>query len=291
MTLMQATNLIKKYRGKPVLDATFSFPTGKVIALVGPNGAGKSTLLNIATGLVGQTSGDLALFDGIKPGSKAALDRIAYVSQDISLYKSLTVKSTLELTDALNNRFDYGLANQRLDELEIDRNKRVNGLSGGQRAQLALTLALARRPKALLLDEPTAALDPLARHEFLGALMTAVLGTELSVIFSSHSVEELSQVSDHVALLTRGQMQINDSIDDIQEQHALIQTNVQALKGIKQLELIEPDLSAEFGHHLVKLNDNSVLSEFEFTRPNLNRIILGYLRSYRNAKPSLKQVS
>lgn len=288
---MTAHNLTKQYRGKTVLDCSFEFPVGKVIALVGPNGAGKSTLLNIATGLVAQSKGELTLFDQVKPGSKTALDQIAFVSQDISLYRSLSVKSTLDLTDALNNRFDFALAGQRLDELEIPTNKKVSSLSGGQRAQLALTLALARRPKALFLDEPTAALDPLARHEFLGALMTAVIGTDLSVVFSSHSIEELSQVSDHVALLTRGQMQINDSIDDILESHALIQTSVQELKNIPSLEIIEPDLSAEFGHHLIKLHDSSVVNQFQFTQPTLNRIILGYLRSYRNAKPSLKAVS
>ena len=138
-------------------------------ALVGPNGAGKSTLLNLAVGLTGPSAGTVTVLGGQPAGSAAALDAVAFVAQDTPLYKNLSAADMLHLTRNLNRRFDDHYARTRLDELAIPLGRKAGALSGGQQAQLALTLALARRPQLLVLDEPMAMLDPLARHDFMAA--------------------------------------------------------------------------------------------------------------------------
>src|SRR5271163_1671506 len=175
MNVVEAGGLGKRYGGTWALrDCTLEIPTGRVAALVGPNGAGKSTLLNLAVGLAAPSAGAVTVLGGRAPGSPVALDGIAFVAQDTPLYKNLSVADMLHVTRNLNRRFDQSSAESRLAELGIPLKRKAGKLSGGQQAQLALTLALARRPRLLVLDEPVAMLDPIARHDFMGLVMATV---------------------------------------------------------------------------------------------------------------------
>src|SRR6266496_119310 len=164
MNVIETSGLGKRYGGTWALrECTLAIPAGHVAALVGPNGAGKTTLLNLAVGLAEPTAGAVTVLGGLPAGSPAALDGIAFVAQDTPLYKNVSAADMLHLTRNLNRRFDQHYAEARLAELGIPLNRRAGKLSGGQQAQLALTLALARRPRLLVLDEPMAMLDPVAR--------------------------------------------------------------------------------------------------------------------------------
>src|SRR6266705_18704 len=164
MNVIEASGLGKRYgRTWALSECTLAIPDGQVAALVGPNGAGKTTLLNLAVGLTDPTAGTVAVLGGTRAGSLAALDGIAFVAQDAPLYKNLSAADMLHLTCNLNRHFDKGYADARLAELGLPLKRKAGKLSGGQQAQLALTLALARRPRLLVLDEPVAMLDPVAR--------------------------------------------------------------------------------------------------------------------------------
>ena len=191
-------------------------------ALVGPNGAGKTTLLNLAVGLTASSAGIITVLGGRPAGSSAALDGIAFVAQNTPLYKNLSVADMLHLTRNLNRRFDRQYAEARLGELGIPLKRKAGQLSGGQQAQLALTLALARRPRLLVLDEPMAMLDPLARHDFMATVMTAVADDGVSVVLSSHVLAELERVADYLILMSRGSVQVAGEVDDLLACHRVL---------------------------------------------------------------------
>ena len=196
MNVVETSGLGKRYGSTWALrECTLAVPAGHVAALIGPNGAGKSTLLNLTVGLSGPSEGAVTVLGGRAAGSPAALDGIGYVAQDTPLYKNLSVADMIYLTRNLNRRFDQPYAEARLDELGIPLKRRAGKLSGGQQAQLALTLALARRPRLLVLDEPVAMLDPVARHDFMATVMTAMAADGVSVLLSSHVLAELERVA------------------------------------------------------------------------------------------------
>ena len=197
MNVIEATALGKRYGSTQALcDCSLAIPEGHVAALVGPNGAGKSTLLNLAVGLAAPSMGDLTVLGGLPPGSPAALDGIAFVAQDTPLYKNVSAADMLRLTHNLNRHFDQTYAEARLAELGIPLKRKAGKLSGGQQAQLALTLALARHPRLLVLDEPVAMLDPIARHDFMATVLTAAADDGVSVLLSSHVLAEVERVAD-----------------------------------------------------------------------------------------------
>ena len=191
-------------------------------ALVGPNGAGKTTLLNLAVGLAAPTAGAVTVLGGRPAGSPAALDGIAFVAQDTPLYKNLSAADMLHLTRNLNRHFDQPYAEARLAELGIPLKRKAGKLSGGQQAQLALTLALARRPRLLVLDEPMAMLDPVARHDFMATVLTAAVDDGVSVLLSSHVLAELERVADYLILLSRGRVQVAGEVDDLLAAHRVL---------------------------------------------------------------------
>ena len=222
MNVIETNGLGKRYGGTWALrECTLAIPDGCVAALVGPNGAGKSTLLNLAVGLSAPSAGEVTVLGGRPAGSPAALDGIAFVAQDTPLYKTLSVADMLYVTRSLNRRFDQSYAQARLDELGIPPKRRAGKLSGGQQAQLALTLALARRPRLLVLDEPVAMLDPVARHDFMATVMTAMAADGVSVLLSSHVLAELERVADYLILLSRGQVQLAGKASDLLASHHL----------------------------------------------------------------------
>ena len=220
MNIVEASGLGKRYGGTWALrDCTLEVPAGHVTALVGPNGAGKTTLLNLAVGLATPTAGAITVLGGRPPGSPAALDGIAFVAQDAPLYKNLSVADMLHLTRNLSRRFDQPYAEARLGELGIPLKRKAGKLSGGQQAQLALTLALARRPRLLVLDEPVAMLDPVARHDFMTTVLTAAAADGVSVVLSSHVLTELERVASYLVLLSRGQVQLAGPVHDLLATH------------------------------------------------------------------------
>lgn len=223
MNIIEANGLGKNYGSTWALrDCTLAIPAGHMVALVGPNGAGKSTLLNLAVGLTGPTSGSIRVLGEWSPGSPEALDGIAFVAQDMPLYKNFSVADMLHLTRNLNRRFDQSFAESRLAGLGIPLKRKAGGMSGGQQAQLALTLALARHPRLLVLDEPMATLDPLARHDFMATVMAAMVDDGISVLLSSHVLTELERVADYLVLVSRGRIQVAGEVDDLLAHHRLL---------------------------------------------------------------------
>ena len=184
-------------------------------ALIGPNGAGKTTLLNLAVGLAAPSAGGVTVLGGAPAGSPAALDGIAFVAQDTPLYRNLSVADMIYITRNLNRRFDQAYAQARLADLGIPPKRKAGKLSGGQQAQLALTLALARRPRLLVLDEPVAMLDPIARHDFMATVQAAAAADGVSVLLSSHVLTELERVASYLVLLARGQVRLAGRVDDL----------------------------------------------------------------------------
>ena len=219
-TVLRAQGLGKKYRRRWALsDCTLDVPAGKVVGLVGPNGAGKTTLLNLAVGLLAPTTGSIEVLGGRPAEGPDQLARVGFVAQDTPTYAGLTVGEHLRLGAHLNPSWDDALARDRIDRLGVDPGQRAGRLSGGQRAQLALTIGIAKRPELLILDESVASLDPLARREFLQDLMEAVAEHELSVILSSHLVSDLERVCDHLIVLVDSRVQVAGDIDKLLATH------------------------------------------------------------------------
>jgi ABC-2 type transport system ATP-binding protein len=223
VNVVEAQSLGKRFGATWALrECSLAIPAGHVAALVGPNGAGKTTLLQLVAGLTTPSAGSLSVLHGAAPGSPAALDGIAFVAQDTPLYKNLSAADMIHLTRNLNRRFDQALAEARLAELDIPLRRKAGRLSGGQQAQLALTLALARRPQLLVLDEPVANLDPLARHDFMATVMTAAADEGVSVLLSSHVLAELERVADYLVLVSGGRVQLAGEVDDLLAGHRVL---------------------------------------------------------------------
>src|SRR5690348_17060312 len=223
MNVIETHGLGKRYgRTWALKDAALAIPAGYVVALVGPNGAGKTTLLHMSVGLTMPTTGQITVLGDEPAGSPAALDQIAFVAQDAPLYKNLSVADMLHLTRNLNRSWDQQRAEARLTELNIPLHRKVGKMSGGQQAQLALTLALARRPRLLILDEPLASLDPLARHDFMASVMTAVADDSLSVVLSSHVIADLERVADYLIVLSGGQVQVAGEVEGLLAAHRVL---------------------------------------------------------------------
>lgn len=215
-TVLRATGLGKKYRRRWALaDCTLEVPAGRVVGMVGPNGAGKSTFLNLAVGLITPSAGEIEVLGERPTGASAARARIGYVGQDSPTYAGLSVADHLRLGARLNPGWDGDLAEERVRRIGLDPAQKAGRLSGGQRAQLALTLGIAKRPELLLLDEPVAALDPLARREFLQDLMEAVAEQGLSVVLSSHLVSDVERACDFLIVLVDSKVQVAGDIEEL----------------------------------------------------------------------------
>jgi ABC-2 type transport system ATP-binding protein len=218
--VLEAQGLGKQFgRRWALADCTIDIPVGHVVGLVGPNGAGKSTLLNLAVGLLSPTAGTITVLGERPASSPAQLGRVGFVAQDTPTYAGLSVADHLHLGAWMNPTWDDDLAVGRIERLGLDPRQKAGKLSGGQRAQLALTLALAKRPELLILDEPVASLDPLARREFLQHLMEAVVEHDLSVLLSSHLVADLERVCDYLIVLVSSRVQIAGEVDELLATH------------------------------------------------------------------------
>jgi ABC-2 type transport system ATP-binding protein len=204
-------------------DCTLRLPAGSVIALVGPNGAGKTTLLQLLAGLLKPVEGTVTVMnESARPGSAQALAQVGFVAQQHPLYPRFSVADLLRLGRSLNLRWDQALAEQRLEELGIDLKRRAGDLSGGEQSQVALALALAKRAPLLVLDEPLASLDPVARRDFMRVLMAAIADDGLTVVLSSHVIADLESVCDWLVLLNRGRVQLAGEVEEILAAHRLL---------------------------------------------------------------------
>jgi ABC-2 type transport system ATP-binding protein len=282
MNVIETHALGKSYGSTRALqDCTLAIPDRHVVALVGPNGAGKSTLLNLTVGLVLPTTGELTVLGGRPAGSLAALDGIAFVAQDAPLYKNLSAADLLHETRNLNRRFDQDYAEHRLGELGIPLRQQAGKMSGGQQAQLALTLALARRPQLLLLDEPMAMLDPIARHEFMATVMTAAAEDGVSVVLSSHVLAELERVADYLVLVSRGNIQVAGEVEDLLATHGLLTGPAsESERYTRQWNVVHASSAASLVRLLVRYNGISdpVPPGWEARAVTLEELTLAYLR-------------
>jgi ABC-2 type transport system ATP-binding protein len=282
MNVVETTGVGRRYGGKWALqDCTLALPAGRLIALIGPNGAGKSTLLNMIVGLTAPTAGEITVLGGQPAGSLAALDGIAFVAQDMPLYRNLSVGDMVHLTRNLNLSFDTAYARTRLTELGIGEKQKAGKLSGGQQAQLALSLALARHPRLLVLDEPTAPLDPLARHDFMASVMTAMADDGISVVLSSHLLAELERVADHLVLIANGRVRIDGPIDELVSEHRLITSPTADSSEHTDWEVIESSSTGAQTHQLVRLASPAgpMPPDSEWRPVGIEELTLAYFRN------------
>ena len=280
MNVIETSGLGKRYgRTWALRDAALAIPAGYVVALVGPNGAGKTTLLHMSVGLTVPTAGQVTVLDSEPAGSPAALDQIAFVAQDAPLYNNLSVADMLHLTRNLNRRFDQHYAETRLGELGIPLKRKTGKLSGGQRAQLALTLALARRPQLLVLDEPVAMLDPVARHDFMASVLTAMTDDGVSVALSSHVLADLERVADYLILLSRGRVQVAGEVDGLLASHRVLTGPAAEADKYAERPVVHVRRAEVQAHLLVQANeDDPVPPGWEAHPVGLEELVLAYLR-------------
>jgi ABC-2 type transport system ATP-binding protein len=288
-TALDTVRLGKRYgRRWALTDCTVSIPTGKVVGLVGPNGAGKTTLLHLAVGLLEPSAGTISVL-GAHPGSSPAdLARVGFLAQDSPAYARLTVAQHLLMGEWLNPSWDAAFATGRVEELGLDLRQRAGTLSGGQRAQLALTLAVAKRPELLVLDEPVAALDPLARSDFLQTLMEVVAVRGVSVVLSSHLVADLERVCDYLVVLVAGRVAVEGDVETLLAAHHRLvgpRRDPTALPGNQTvIEASHVDKQSTF----IVRTDHPVLDPAWAVTPlSLDQLVLTYMRQARDgAEPA-----
>jgi len=291
MSAISTQGLGKRYGSKWALrDCTIEVPEGSVTALVGPNGAGKTTLLQLAVGLTRPSAGDVTVL-GLSPRDPALLARVGFVGQEHPLHRGFTVAETLKLGRKLNPGWDDALAHERVRRLDLPLDRTVGRLSGGQRAQVALTVAVAKRPELLLLDEPVASLDPLARREFLNSLMEAVSETGLTVVLSSHIVAELERVCDHLVILAQARAELAGPIDEIVAGHRLLTgPRTEATAVARMHDVIRERHTERQTTLLVRANGHVYDADWELHEVDLEEIVLAYL-GYGASRPLAEAVT
>jgi ABC-2 type transport system ATP-binding protein len=222
-TVLQADGLGKRYRRNWALtDCTLRIPSDRVVGLVGPNGAGKSTLLNLAVGLLTPTCGRIDVLGARPARGPAELAKVGFMAQETPTYSGLSVADHLRMGAHLNPSWDRRFAADRIAQLGLDPRQPAGKLSSGQRAQLALTVAVAKRPQLLVLDEPVASLDPLARRQFLQGLMEVVAEQGVSVVLSSHLIADLERVCDHLIVLVASRVRLAGDVEHLLATHHLL---------------------------------------------------------------------
>src|SRR5258708_15160307 len=293
---LETTRLSKRYgRQWALQDCTLALPAGRVAALVGPNGAGKTTLLNLSVGLLEPTEGLVQVF-GCSPLKQTTetLPRLGFVAQNHPLYMDFTVAHLLTLGRKLNPRWDDRLARGRMQKLSIPLDRRAGKLSGGQQAQVALVLSLAKRPDLLLLDEPLASLDPLARREFLRTLMDAVAETGLTVLLSSHIIGDLERVGDYLIILSASQVQLAGDIQEIAKTHKRLIGPRQDEAAVANVHaVIEKSHTDRQTTLLVRTHGPILDPSWEVQEVSMEDIVLAYLSQQagdrRQAPPSARE--
>jgi ABC-2 type transport system ATP-binding protein len=291
--VIETQELSKRYRRVTALsDCSVTVPESRICALIGPNGAGKTTLLRLLAGLARPTGGTVCALGGAPRQDPAFLAEIGYLAQEIPLYRRLTAEDHIRAGAHLNPRWDASSVRTRLAELNIPLDRAVGTLSGGQRAQVALSLTLAKRPRLLLLHEPVAAPDPPARRHFLGTLTAAVAdsGGELTVVLSSHLIADLERVCDHIILLAESRVQLCGDIDTLLSEHRVL---VGPRKDTSALErthtVVHSVRTARQATLLVRLDGPVLDPAYEASEVDLEELVLGYMGA--SAAPALAHLT
>jgi len=293
--VLETSALAKRYGRRWALsDCTLKIPPGLVVGLVGPNGAGKTTLLHLAVGLLAPTSGAITVL-GDRPAKGATqLGRVGFVAQDTPLYAGLSVADHLHFGAWLNLGWDERLAQRRIEQIGLDPRQGVRELSGGQRAQLALTLAVAKRPELLILDEPLSSLDPLARREFLQNLMESVAEHQLSVVLSSHLVSDLERVCDYLIVLVSSHVQVAGEIEGLLASHHRLtgpRRDLGTLPGSQ--EIIEATHTDRQSTLIVRTDQPILDPSWTVEQIGLEDLVLAYMgraASIRGSRPAFLRV-
>jgi len=277
--VLEAEGLGKRYGRRWALsDCTLSIPSGHVVGLVGPNGAGKSTLLNMAVGLLTPTQGTLSVFGNEPAKDPEQLARVGFVAQDTPTYAGLSVADHLKLGARTNPKWDNDLAEDRINQLGIDFKQKAGKLSGGQQAQLSLTMAISKRPEILILDEPVASLDPLARREFLQILMETVAEHDVSVILSSHLVADIERVCDYLVVLVSSRVQLSGELDELlASHHRLIGPRIEDGASIENQYVVESSHNDRQSIVLVRSDGPVVDPAWTIEPVSLEDMVLGYM--------------
>jgi len=285
---IEAVALGKRYRRRWALqDCTVAIPAGRVVGLVGANGAGKTTLMHLIVGLLRPSAGAVTVLGGRPGEGPDQLARVGFLAQDAPLYGTLDVGDHLRLGRHLNPGWDEAAASSRIDGLGFDLRQRAGQLSGGQRAQLALTLAVAKRPELLLLDEPVAGLDPLARREFLQSLMESVAEHHLTVVLSSHLLGDVERVCDYLIVLAAGRVQLAGDVNELLATHRVLtgpRRDPRSLPG--DIEVIEEAHTERQSTLIVRTETPIVDPAWTVTELGLEDLVLAYLgQSAAAARP------
>ena len=279
---VETVALGKRYRRRWALtDTTMSIPSGRVVGLVGPNGAGKTTLLHLAVGLLQPSAGTISVLGHAPASDPETLANVGFLAQDSPVYSRLSIGDHLRAGAWLNPRWDAEFANARIDELGLDRRQRAGTLSGGQRSQLALTMAVAKRPELLLLDEPVAALDPLARREFLQTLMEVAAVQGVSIVLSSHLISDLERVCDYLVVLVGGRIALSGDVDEIRATHHLLSGPQRDHLPSGQHVLEESHVGRQ-STFLIRTTDPIFDPSWTVTPVTLDDIVLAYMKQARD---------
>ncbi len=289
--VIETRRLAKRYRKVAALtDCTITVPEGRISTLIGPNGAGKTTLLRLLAGLAKPSGGEVAVLGGPPRQDPAFLAEIGFLAQEIPLYRRLSSQDHIAVGAHLNPRWDAASVRQRLNGLNIPLDQAVGALSGGQRAQVALSLTLAKRPRLLLLDEPVAALDPLARRQFLATLADAVAVGGLTVVLSSHLVADMERVCDHLILLAASRVQLCGDIDTVLAEHQVLVGPRKDTTAIEKTHtLVQATHTARQSTLLIRVGGPVVDPAWEAADVGLEELVLGYLG--QGARPAFARLT
>jgi ABC-2 type transport system ATP-binding protein len=287
---LKAVGLTKRYgRHQALSDCTLDIPAGRVVGLVGPNGAGKTTLLQLAAGMLAPTAGAIEALGGHPASGADQLAKVGFVAQDTPTYANLSIADHLRFGAHTNPRWDQATAEERITQLGLNPRQKAGKLSGGQRAQLALTLAIAKRPELLILDEPVASLDPLARREFMKALMGFSAEDKASVILSSHLVSDLERVCDYLVVLVASRVQVAGDVDDLLAGHFRLTGARRELADLPDgVEVIEESHTERQSTLIVRADGPLDDGSFTAERLTLEDLVLAYMSKAMPSRPVLE---
>jgi ABC-2 type transport system ATP-binding protein len=276
---LETVNLGRRYGKKWGLrDCSLTVPVGAITGLVGPNGAGKSSLLRLAAGLSRPTTGSVSVFgEQVRPNSTSHLARIGYFDQLRPLYGNLRVDEMLTFGRRLNSVWDNDAAVGWLSELNIPLERRVESLSLGQQALVALALCMGKCPDLLLLDEPAASLDPLARRQLLETLLGSVAERGTTVFLSSHIVSELEPVCDSLIILSASSVQISGTVESLLGDHRILVGSHNNWERPPEVDVISIREAGRQSTLLIRGDLKNVGSEWQVLEPSLDEIVLAYL--------------
>jgi len=279
-SVVELRGVSKVYRRKIALrDCTLVIPSCRVVALVGSNGAGKSTMLRIMAGLTSPSSGEVSIFG--HPGAldvASHLSRVGYLDQDRPLYRGFRVSEMLRAAARSNEYWNEQLARDYLAQLGIGLEQRIRQLSGGQSAQVALTLCLATEPELLILDEPAAALDPAARQDLLQLLMQQVSSGKVSVVLSTHALDDVVAICDYLVVVAHGRVVVSDDLEFILQSHRLMRSTTAQDHWPEGAVVIEDRRGMRDGMVLLRMELPVTDARFELEEPTLDEIVLAYMR-------------